>query len=83
MAIQVEATAASALGSQPARHPEHDTQFHWIRGGGGDLPNLALLCYRHHWMVHEGGWQIVRGDDGRMITIPPTVSFGPLPRGPD
>jgi hypothetical protein len=57
--------------------------FHWIRGGGGDLPNLALLCYRHHWTVHEGGWQIVRGDDGRMITIPPTVTFGPSPRGPD
>jgi hypothetical protein len=57
--------------------------FHWIRGGGGDLPNLMLLCHRHHWMVHEGGWQIVRGDDGRVITFPPTVTFGPSPRGPD
>jgi hypothetical protein len=42
-----------------------------------------LLCYRHHWMVHEGGWQIVRGDDGRMLTIPPAVGFGPASRGPD
>jgi hypothetical protein len=57
--------------------------FHWIRGGGSDLPNLMLLCYRHHWIVHEGGWQIVRGDDGRMLTIPPTLTFGPSPRGPD
>ncbi|HVD48060.1 MAG TPA: DUF222 domain-containing protein [Candidatus Limnocylindria bacterium] len=57
--------------------------FHWLRGGGGDLPNLTLLCYRHHWMVHEGNWQIVRGDDGRLLTIPPTVTFGPSPRGPD
>jgi hypothetical protein len=56
---------------------------HWIHGGGGDLPNLTLLCYRHHWMVHEGGWQIVRSDDGRITTIPPTVTFGPSPRGPD
>jgi hypothetical protein len=56
---------------------------HWIRGGSGDLPNLTLLCYRHHWMVHEGNWQIVRGDDGRMLTIPPTLTFGPSPRGPD
>jgi hypothetical protein len=56
---------------------------HWIRGGSGDLPNLALLCYRHHWMVHEGNWQIVRGDDGRMLTIPPTLTFGPSPRGSD
>ena len=57
---------------------------HWIRGGGGDLPNFALLCYRHHWMVHEGNWQIVRSDDGHWLTIPPTVTFGPSPpRGPD
>jgi hypothetical protein len=56
---------------------------HWIHGGRGDLPKLILLCYRHHWMVHEGGWQIVRSDDGCITTIPPTVTFGPSPRGPD
>ena len=56
---------------------------HWIQGGTSDLPNLALLCYRHHWMVHEGGWQLVRTDTGRFLTIPPTVTFGPSPRGPD
>jgi hypothetical protein len=33
-------------------------------------------------MVHEGGWQLVRGDDGQVLTIPPLVRFGP-PRGPD
>ena len=56
---------------------------HWIHGGGSDLPNLALLCYRHHWNVHEGGWQLVRTDTGKFMTIPPTVTFGPSPRGPD
>jgi hypothetical protein len=56
---------------------------HWIHGGSNQPPNLTLLCYRHHWMVHEGNWQIVRGDDGRMLTIPPTVTFGPPARGPD
>jgi len=56
---------------------------HWIHGGSGDLPNLALLCYRHHWMVHEGNWQMVRSDEGQLLTIPPTVTFGPSPRGPD
>src|SRR6202521_4074121 len=56
---------------------------HWIRGGTNEPPNLTLLCYRHHWMVHEGNWQIVRGDDGRMLTIPPTVTFCPSPGGPD
>jgi hypothetical protein len=56
---------------------------HWLHGGNNQPPNLTLLCYRHHWMVHEGNWQIVRGDDGRMLTIPPTVTFGPAARGPD
>src|SRR5216683_5966111 len=56
---------------------------HWIHGGDNQPPNLTLLCYRHHWMVHEGNWQVVRGDDGRMLTIPPTVTFGPPAHGPD
>jgi hypothetical protein len=56
---------------------------HWFNGGTNEPPNLTLLCYRHHWMVHEGNWQIVRGDDGRMITIPPTVTFGHSSRRPD
>ncbi len=24
----------------------------------------SFVCHRHHWMAHEGGWQIVRSDDG-------------------
>jgi hypothetical protein len=56
---------------------------HWIHGGTNEPSNLALLCYRHHWMVHEGHWQIVRGEDGRIVTIPPTVTFGAPARGPD
>jgi hypothetical protein len=51
----------------------------WTRGGPTDLPNLVLLCYRHHWMAHEGAWQLVRADDGRMLAVPPTMD-GPLPR---
>ncbi len=56
---------------------------HWIHNGPGNLPNLTLLCYRHHWMVHEGGWQIVRTDEGQVLTIPPLTGFEPRPRGPD
>jgi hypothetical protein len=52
---------------------------HWIHGGTTDLDNLILLCHRHHWMVHEGKWQLVRSDDGRMLAIPPTVRFGMAP----
>lgn len=56
---------------------------HWIKGGSTDLPNLVLLCHRHHWMVHEGGWQLVKSDDGAMVTIPPTYDvYRQLARGP-
>jgi hypothetical protein len=55
---------------------------HWLHGGSNEPPNLTLLCYRHHYLVHEGHWQIVRGDDDRMLTIPPMVTFGPAARGP-
>ena len=68
---------------RPASWTSGHHLHHWIHGGGGDLPNLALLCYRHHWNVHEGGWQLVRGDGGRFMTVPPTVTFGPPARGPD
>jgi hypothetical protein len=58
---------------------------HWCRGGRTDLSNLVLLCHRHHWMVHEGGWQVARDDAGRILTIPPPAYlYRPqLPRGPD
>ena len=57
---------------------------HWIRGGPGDLPNLVLLCYRHHWMVHEGQWQLIKTDDGRILALPPRLDLHQrLPRGSD
>jgi Domain of unknown function (DUF222)/HNH endonuclease len=68
---------------RPASRSAAHHLVHWIHGGTSDLDNLVLLCHRHHWMVHEGNWQIVRGGDGRMLTIPPTVTFGPAARGPD
>jgi Domain of unknown function (DUF222)/HNH endonuclease len=68
---------------RPASRSAAHHVVHWIHGGSTDLDNLILLCHRHHWMVHEGNWQIVRGDDGRMLTIPPLVTFGPSSRGPD
>jgi uncharacterized protein DUF222 len=37
----------------------HHIEF-WARGGPGNLPNLVLLCYFHHRLVHEGGWQVVK-----------------------
>src|ERR1700674_1017585 len=30
------------------------------RGGSDKLENLVLLCFFHHRLVHEGGWQVIR-----------------------
>jgi hypothetical protein len=55
---------------------------HWIHGGPTELENLALLCFRHHLMAHEGGWQIVRTAEGRIVAVPPRTFDQPA-RGPD
>src|SRR5229473_3316541 len=68
---------------RPASWTEGHHLVHWIHNGPGDLANLVLLCYRHHWMVHEGGCQLVRTDEGRMLMVPAPTGFGPRPRGPD
>jgi HNH endonuclease/uncharacterized protein DUF222 len=44
---------------------------HWLDGGPTDLDNLALLCRTHHRAVHEGGWRLARGPDGRLTATPP------------
>jgi hypothetical protein len=55
---------------------------HWIQGGATDLANLTLLCHRHHWMVHEGGWKLVRADHDRLRAIPPVYDYYRV-RAPD
>lgn len=52
----------------------------WTRGGNTELPNLALVCGRHHRMLHEEGWQLVRHIDGRFTAIPPPRSILPNSR---
>ena len=40
----------------------------WARGGPTRLHNLVLLCYYHHRLVHEGGWQVIKtGREFRFI----------------
>ena len=55
---------------------------HWIRGGPTDLSNLYSVCNFHHYLLHEGGWQITPTESG-FITIPPAGTMGPsFLRGP-
>ena len=44
---------------------------HWTRGGPTKLPNLVLLCRRHHRMVHEGRWGLRRAEHARWELVPP------------
>ena len=37
---------------------------HWAEGGETSLDNLVLLCPTHHRLVHEGGFDVQRLDDG-------------------
>jgi hypothetical protein len=47
------------------------------------MANLVLLCHRHHWSVHEGGWQLVRAEHGRVLAIPPSHTYKSWIRAPD
>jgi len=74
---------------RPAKWSAAHHVVHWSRGGHTDLGNLVLLCSRHHWMVHEGGWQIVRTDPHGAqgyTTVPPRLdppAGADRARGPD
>jgi hypothetical protein len=60
-------------------NPHHIIQ--WALGGPGNLPNLVLLCYYHHRLVHEGGWQVIKS--GREFRfLPPDRVVMRRARGP-
>jgi hypothetical protein len=53
----------------------------WSRGGPGNLPNLVLLCFYHHRLVHDGGWQVIKS--GREFRfLPPDRVVMRRVRGP-
>jgi hypothetical protein len=73
------------------RWPGCDRQVNWSTPhhiitwtpdrGPTNLPNLLLLCFHHHRLVHEGGWQVIKtGKEFRFI--PPERVVMRRARGP-
>ena len=47
----------------------HHVEF-WSQGGETNAHRLVPLCYYHHRLVHEGGWQVVMVGE-RVEFVPP------------
>jgi len=47
----------------------HHVDF-WEEGGQTDLRKMLPLCFYHHRLVHEGGWQVVLAGE-RVEFVPP------------
>ena len=55
---------------------------HWEHGGTTDVTNGVLLCHRHHRLLHQRGWAMVRDPvDGtwRLDRFPPPQVAGRPP----
>ena len=48
------------------RHLHH--MQHWTKGGATDAANLMGVCWHHHHLLHEGGWNATGNADSE-ITI--------------
>ena len=66
----------------PATHRLHGHHVkHWAEGGETSLDNLVLLCPTHHRLVHEGGFDVQRLDDGAFrFTNPHRLAIKPPKR---
>ncbi|MCU1677060.1 MAG: hypothetical protein JWM93_1818, partial [Frankiales bacterium] len=54
----------------PAWCEAHHINF-WSENGPTDIDNAALLCHFHHFLVHEGEWDVIMAPDGIPEIIPP------------
>jgi hypothetical protein len=58
---------------RPAAWTEAHHVIHWVDGGPTSVDNLALLCARHHHLVHDEGWVLIRSGAG-WIAVPPHLA---------
>src|SRR6266436_915276 len=53
----------------------------WSNGGPNNIANEVLLCFYHHRLVHEGGWQVIKVGRGFRF-LPPERVVMRRARGP-
>ncbi|MFN2464745.1 MAG: DUF222 domain-containing protein [Candidatus Dormibacteria bacterium] len=63
----------------PSQCEGHHVEW-YSRSRVTSLDNMILLCFHHHWRVHEGGWVLSRAEDGQILVTPPQLLN--LARGP-
>jgi hypothetical protein len=51
------------------RHLHH--MQHWTNGGATDAANLMGVCWHHHHLLHEGGWNATGNADGQITITSP------------
>jgi hypothetical protein len=58
---------------KPPRWCDSHHEEMWAGGGGTAVNKSALLCGWHHRLVHEGGWRLLRLEEGGgWKMVPPT-----------
>lgn len=65
--------------SAPATWCEAHHIVFWSQGGTTELPNLVLLCSRHHTEVHLGHWTITVREAVPLFVPPPWVDRAQTP----
>lgn len=65
--------------SAPATWCEAHHIVFWSKGGATDVPNLVLLCSRHHTEIHLGHWTITVRDAVPWFVPPPWVDAAQRP----
>ena len=67
-----------ARGFTNIHHVRHRAHF-----GGNEMTNLVELCWFHHRLVHEGGWNVRLEAGGEVLAIRPNGNVLPRPRRRD
>ncbi|MGP5125895.1 DUF222 domain-containing protein [Brachybacterium tyrofermentans] len=61
-ALRLRDTTCSFPGCHQSQHLDAHHVVPWSEGGPTDIDGLALLCRRHHVIVHEGGLRLMPRD---------------------